>query len=132
MDYEGLKYMNDDVHEVNKGNFHSDTEVLQAGLTKFVIEENLEVQLRFDGLDEAHILLGESGHCEDHWGSGFRRQKQHLQNLCKMLLNSIQQDEINLTTEGNLFGPNIDMWTSSSVSIAQRKHFFLILSFESM
>jgi len=27
-----------------------------------------------DDVDEAHILLGESGHCKDYWGSGFYRQ----------------------------------------------------------
>ena len=30
--------------------------------------------MRFDDVDEAHILLGETGHCEDYLGSGFYRQ----------------------------------------------------------
>eukprot|EP01018_Ginkgo_biloba_P018815 Gb_04223 [translate_table: standard] len=139
MEYDDIKFMNEDVQEVDKDSFPLDTEVRQAGLPRFNIDEHLEVQLRFDGLDETHILLDDHNQCEEHWGSGFSRQDNGAlglettsQNIAfsasgtnafkassllrhtnvwseatssesvQMLLNSIRQDEFNMTTEANL------------------------------
>lgn len=75
MEYDDINFIDRDSQVVDKDKHHSDAEEGQVCRPSFDLVEHLGVQLRFDSLDEASVLLQHQSQREENWSSHFSREE---------------------------------------------------------
>lgn len=81
MEYDDINFINRDSQVVDKDKYHSNAEEGQVCRPSFDLVEPLGVQLGFDSLDEASVLLHHQSQREENWTSHFSREENGVLDL---------------------------------------------------
>lgn len=113
MEYDDINFINRDDQVVDKDTHHSNAEEGQVCRPSFDLVEHLGVQLGFDSLDEASVLLQHQSQREENWSSHFSREENGVLGL---EAGSQNIEFSSTTTQTCTISRHVNVWSEATSS----------------